>query len=265
MSTGDRQIDDIRRAVVLVGHGSLQPGAGAAMVHLAERACDAGLAPIVRAGYLNYSQPAFAEVLEQCVDEGATEVVVQPYFLIPGKYVRQDLAQLLEAARSRYPRLDLWLAQPFGDHPALAQLLLKRASATSGIASPPQRSGLLIMAHGSPDPRSNMPIYSIARQLRASGRYDAVLVCFLDLNRPSIPDAIDLLAARGLRQIIAAPLFLQLGNHVRQDLPAIVEAARARHPGHQIVLAEHLGHDELLLEVITDRVEEAAQRLEIAD
>src|SRR5688572_2943158 len=85
-----------KRAVLLVGHGSLRPDAGAAMVRVAEHAQAVGVAPIVCAGFLNYSQPTFGEVLARCVASGASELIVQPYFLVPGKFVRDDLARLAE-------------------------------------------------------------------------------------------------------------------------------------------------------------------------
>ncbi|HEU5101780.1 MAG TPA: sirohydrochlorin chelatase [Roseiflexaceae bacterium] len=275
--------NDPARAVMLIGHGSLRAGAGAAMIRLAERAQAAGVAPIVSAGFLNYSQPAFGETLAGCVESGASEVIVQPYFLIPGKYVREDLARLAEAGRRAFPRLSIQVAQPFGDHPALARLLLKRAQEADYLAANQHilhqrqprpidegakwrplyrlhRTGLLIMAHGSPEPQANAAIYAIARRVRASGRYAAVSVCFMDLNKPRIPDTIDDMARRGIRHMIAAPFFLQLGNHVQDDLPAIIAAARARHQSSTILLAEHLGYDRLLVSVIADRVAEAQIR-----
>jgi len=251
--------------VVLVGHGSLRTGSGAAMMGLAEYARAAGLAPIVKAGFLNYSQPTFAEVLAQCLAEGAAEVVVQPYFLIPGKFVREDLARLVEAARASHPGLVLRLARPFGDHLALAALVLKRAQLAEDAAATPiiwrrqaaPATGLLLMAHGSPDPRANQPIYAVAERVRAAGRYAQVSVCFMDLNEPTIPDAIDRLAARGIGALVAMPYFLQLGGHVAEDLPAIIDAARTRHAALQIRLTEHLAYDPLLVTVIADRVAEA--------
>jgi sirohydrochlorin cobaltochelatase len=268
---------------MLIGHGSLRSGAGAAMIRLAERARAAGVAPIVSAGFLNYSQPTFDETLAGCVEGGASEVIVQPYFLIPGKYVRDDLARLADAGRRAFPGLSIQIAQPFGDHPALARLLLKRALEADYLAANPHivhqrlprplddgagwqplhtlhRTGLLIMAHGSPDADANVAIYAIARRVRASGRYAAVSVCFMDLNQPRISHAIDDLAERGIRHVIAAPYFLQLGNHVKDDLPAIIAAARERHPGAVILLAEHLAYDRLLVSVIADRVAEAQAR-----
>jgi sirohydrochlorin cobaltochelatase len=268
------------RAVVLVGHGSLRPGSGAAMIRLAERAHAAGIAPIVTAGFLNYSRPTFAETLVRCIDGGANEIVIQPYFLVPGKFVREDLARLVEAGQAAHPELTIRLAQPFGDHPALARLMLKRALEADYLNANPHitrrgspraldddaswrpmhashRTAMLIMAHGSPNPKSNAPIYGIARRVRACGRYEAVVVCFLDLNKPSIPDAIDNLVGRGIQHIIATPYFLQLGNHVIDDLPKIIELARARYPSSTIILAEHLSYDRLLVAAITDRVAEA--------
>jgi sirohydrochlorin cobaltochelatase len=276
------------RAVVLVGHGSLRSGAGAAMIRLAERAQSARVAPIVSAGFLNYSRPTFGEVLARCVEGGASDVIIQPYFLVPGKFVREDLARLAKAGRLAHPGLSIQVAQPFGDHPALARLLLKRALEADYLAANPHiihqrlprpledeagwrplhrlhRTGLLIMAHGSPHPESNAPIYGVAKRVRACGRYAAVTVCFMDLNEPSIPDAIDDMTGRGIRHIIATPYFLQLGNHVMDDLPAIIAAARVRHPASTILLTEHLAYDRLLVSVIADRVAGALAPAHAAD
>jgi len=264
---------ELVRAVMLIGHGSLRSGAGAAMIRLAERTQAARVAPIVSAGFLNYSQPTFDETLARCVESGASDVIIQPYFLVPGKFVREDLARLADAGRLAHPGLSIQVAQPFGDHPALARLLLKRALEADYLAANPhiihqrlpqpledgagwrplhrlQRTGLLIMAHGSPHPESNAPIYAIAERVRACGRYAAVTICFMDLNQPSIPDAIDNMSGRGIKHIIATPYFLQLGNHVNDDLPAIIAAARIRHSASTILLTEHLAYDRLLVSVV---------------
>lgn len=283
-------------AVLLVGHGSLRAGAGAAMIRLAARAREAGVAPVVAAGFLNYSRPTFAEALKRCVARGASAVVVQPYFLVPGKFAREDVPGALRVARSAYPRIRFALAQPFGDHPALARLVVKRAAEAALLAQRPQlllsraggerwppprldapvaahaggeepwdldggtaQTALLIMAHGSPDPAANQPIQAIAERIRHDGRYGAVAVSFLDLNQPSIPAAIGGLVAQGIRRIVAVPFFLQLGGHVARDLPAIVDAARLRHGAASILLAEHLAYDRLLLSVIADRVQGIAE------
>jgi sirohydrochlorin cobaltochelatase len=247
------------RAVLLIGHGSLRPGSGASMIRLAARVREAGVAPIVEAGFLNYSRPRFAQALARCIAQGATEVVVQPYFLIPGKFVQVDLPRALKAFHAAHPAVALVLAAPFGDHHAMAELVLKRAAAVQqrekgpGDEGQPGQTALLLMAHGSPDPAANQPIEQVAARISATNSYTQVVVCYMELNQPSIPEALDDLIERGAQRLVAVPYFLQLGGHVAEDLPATIDAARQRHAGAEIILAEHLGYDQLLVEVIADR------------
>ena len=268
------------RGVILLGHGSLRTNGGAAMIRLAERAQEAGVAPLVEAAFLNYRRPSFQEALARCIAANVSDIVVQPYFLVPGKFVRSDVAQLVAAEQLAHPELTLRVARPFGEHPALARLVQKRALEADYTAANPNlglptalrpideganwrplyiqhRTGLLIMAHGSPDASANQPIRALVRQLRAQTRYAAVSDCYLDLNAPGIGAAIDSMHTHGIKHIIALPFFLHMGNHVREDLPEQIAAARARHPQSTILLAEHLGYDYLLVSVIADRVAEA--------
>jgi sirohydrochlorin cobaltochelatase len=82
----------------------------------------------------------------------------------------------------------------------------------------------------------------------------------MELNEPSIPQAVDQLVAEGAQQTTAVPFFLQLGGHVAEDLPEIIGAARAKHPSVTITLAAYLGYDPLLARVIADRVREACEQ-----
>ncbi len=269
-----------RLAVILLGHGTLHLDGGAAMIKLAERAQAVGLAPLVTASFLNYCRPSFAEALARCIDADATQVVVQPYFLVAGKYVHDDLSRLIETSRMAHPELLFRAARPLGDHPALARLLLKRAIEADYLFANPQialsngprplaegaswqplhmshHTGLLIVAHGTPDGRANLPVQSMAHQVRMNGRYAMVAECYLGLNQPNIATAITALVRNGMTHIIVAPYFLHLGNHVREDIPLQIAAARTAHPRCQIILAEYLGYDRLLVGVIADRISEA--------
>ena len=205
------------RAVILVGHGSLRNASGAAMIRLAARAQKEGVAPLVKAGFLNYSRPRFAETLDRVVARGATDVVVAPYFLVPGKFVRVDVPRLITEAQAAHPQITLRLAEPFGDHPALAELVTKRATEAANGLSLAGRHALLLMAHGSPEDSANAPFRAIATRLVASKQYAAVAASFMELNEPSIPQAIDQLVAEGAQQITAVPFFLQLGGHVAEE------------------------------------------------
>jgi sirohydrochlorin ferrochelatase len=244
------------RALVLVGHGSLRKASGAAMIRLAALARETGLSPIATAGFLNFSKPTFADAVARCVRKGATDLLVQPYFLIPGYYVSEALPKLVAEAQRRHPTLMIRVAEAFGYHPALVDLVQDRVMKAT---SHPAGAALLLMAHGTPTPEANAPIEAVAQTLRKQGSYAEVVLSYMEINKPSIPEAIQRLTEQNYTRIIAVPYFLQLGGHVAEDLPREIDEARAKHPQAQIMLTDYLSYDPLILNVIKDRVKPLMQ------
>ncbi|MBX2999233.1 MAG: sirohydrochlorin chelatase [Caldilineaceae bacterium] len=247
-------------AVVLIGHGSLLSDSGKAMIRLAAQLQKRGIAPIVRPGFLNYSQPTLAEAIADCVEAGAAQITVQPYFLIDGKYVREDLAGEIAQMAAHYPYVTFAMAEVFGPHRLLTDIVFDRIRAADpalGMESRP--AALLFMAHGSPFPEANAPIERIAARVHARADYCQAVVSYLDCNQPTIDAAIDQLTADGANRIITVPYFLHEGRHTQRDLPAILGGARHRHPQVDFRTAAHLGYDLRFVEIITDRVKAAKE------
>jgi sirohydrochlorin cobaltochelatase len=245
------------RAIVLIGHGSIKSASGASMIRMAARLRERGIAPIVEAGFLNYSRPTLAETVEKVVDAGATLVTVQPYFLIDGVYVRNDLRGEVAQLAERFPRVSFQISESFGAHPLLVDLSLDRVREADPVLGKGDRTAaLLLIAHGTPIPEANVPLEQILVSVHAQTSYRLSQVAYLDCNEPTIPEAIDTLAAAEMQQIVALPYFLQYGRHVRVDLPQLIEEGRQRHPHLEIRLAHHLDYDLRLADVIADRVGE---------
>ena len=237
-------------AVVLVGHGSLRQASGASMIRLAALLRKQGVAEVATAGFLNFSQPTVADAVRRCVRKGATHIVIQPYFLISGYYVKRALPQLIEKAKAAHPQCTFSIAGAFEYHPALVQMVLTRAAAERIEVN----CGLLLIAHGSPHAEANAPIYRVAEAIRERSNYAAVQVSFMELNEPSISEGIQMLMGQEVAQVVAAPYFLQLGGHVASDLPEAVQRAQASHRHIALNLADYLSYDPLLIEVIAERV-----------
>ena len=238
-------------ALLIVGHGSLRQASGAAMIRLAALARNEGIASISTAGFLNFSRPTFAEAVTRCVSKGATSISVQPYFLIDGYYVNRALPKLVKEAQAEHLGVSFQMAEPFTHHPALSDLVLKRAAAAP---HDPRDSALLLMAHGTPHEAANASIFKVAEDVRRKSGYSRVSVSFMELNTPSIADAVDALVEEGISTVVAVPYFLHLGEHVTKDLPAAIEQARERWPATTFHLSDYLSYDPLLLKVIRDRV-----------
>ncbi len=247
-------------SIVLIGHGSLHSDSGASMIRLAARLRERGVAPIAEAGFLNFSRPTIAQAVAKCVGAGATSVTVQPYFLIDGVYVQEDLPGDVAKVAAQFADLTIRVAPCLGFHEKLAAIALERIhivdpepGATNGT-----QAALLVMAHGTPLEHANQPVRQMTAWLHDRTGYSLAATAYLDCNAPRIGDAIDILAAQGARKIVALPYFLHRGRHLRQDLPQLLAAARRRHPVLTLLEAPHLDYDLRLADVITDRISELA-------
>jgi sirohydrochlorin ferrochelatase len=105
----------------------------------------------------------------------------------------------------------------------------------------PPATGLILFSHGSLLCGAGEAVRGHAMRIAQSGEYAAVEVGFLNYSEPSFEDAVERCAASGAGRIVVLPYFLVAGRFVTVDLPRRVEAARARHPGIDFILAEALG------------------------
>jgi sirohydrochlorin ferrochelatase len=128
------------QAILVFSHGSVLCGAERNLVDLVGRLRARGDAPIVELGFLNYNQPSFADAVERCVRQGATRIVIAPYFLIAGKFVVADLPRVIAEERAKHPQVEFLTADVIGFHPALADAIL--ASATTAKPTSEWRSAI---------------------------------------------------------------------------------------------------------------------------
>lgn len=119
-------------AVVLFSHGSLLCGSGEAVDRHARRLADKGVADRVAVGYLNYSEPLFADTVDALVAEGVDRIVVLPYFLAPGYFVTHALPGALAPVAERYPHVRFTVADVLGDDPSWRDIVLEAAAEARG-------------------------------------------------------------------------------------------------------------------------------------
>ncbi len=120
------------RALILFSHGSLLCGAGEALEAHAVRLRERGDFDLVTIGYLNYSEPKFSEAVASVAAAGISEVVVVPYFLVPGFFITKSLPEALAQAKIQFPLLLFSVAPPLGDDASLVDALLDAAQNARG-------------------------------------------------------------------------------------------------------------------------------------
>ena len=105
----------------------------------------------------------------------------------------------------------------------------------------PAQRGLILFAHGARDPRWAIPFEAVAERVRTLQPGTAVRLAYLEFMSPNLPEAGAELARAGCTRIEVVPMFLGAGGHVRKDLPALLDAMRAAHPGLQLTLHTAVG------------------------
>ena len=109
------------------------------------------------------------------------------------------------------------------------------------------KQALVLFAHGSRDPQWARPLESIATRLSESFE---VRLAYLEAMPPSLEDALASLVTAGASSVRVVPLFLGSGGHIKNDLPRLVAAAQAAHPGVRVQLEKPIGEERAVTDAI---------------
>jgi sirohydrochlorin ferrochelatase len=116
----------MQTGLLLIAHGSRHAEANADLHWAAEQLRCRGHA-ITVAAFLELCEPDIETGGALCVERGAERVVLLPYFLSAGVHVRRDLAAARDRLAARFSGVEFVLAEPFGQHPLLVEVLAQRA------------------------------------------------------------------------------------------------------------------------------------------
>lgn len=112
------------------------------------------------------------------------------------------------------------------------------------------KPGLILYAHGSRNRAWRKPFDRLVRDLKKGGQAHVVLA-FGEFMAPSVIEAAQMLAAKGLKHATIVPLFLGGGLHVRSDLPRLAAEARAA-SGLKLRVARAICDDAAVLTAIAE-------------
>ena len=79
--------------------------------------------PIVKAGFLELAEPSIPDAIDICVQQGATEVVIVPYFLSAGRHVVQDIPGEIDKAKKTHETIKMTLLSHIGGSPQMKDLI----------------------------------------------------------------------------------------------------------------------------------------------
>jgi len=117
------------------------------------------------------------------------------------------------------------------------------------------KTGIVIVDHGSRRTESNLMLEEVARQFgeRFKTTYEIVEPAHMEIAEPSIASAYAACVKRGAERVVILPFFLGPGKHWTKDIPGLAAAAAAGFPGTKYHVAMPLGVDDLILDLLNKR------------
>lgn len=116
------------KAIIVVDHGSIVREANEMLGTVADLIQKmAGPDVIVRLAHMELAEPTIADAFRDCVAAGASDVVVFPYMLSPGRHSTTDIPRMVAQAAKEHPGVAYSVTPAFGVHEKLAEVVLERA------------------------------------------------------------------------------------------------------------------------------------------
>ncbi|MEM1028188.1 MAG: CbiX/SirB N-terminal domain-containing protein [Planctomycetota bacterium] len=120
----------------------------------------------------------------------------------------------------------------------------------------PGTTGVIICDHGSRRAASNDSLKEVAKLFAAKfPAIDIVEPAHMELAMPDIAASYGRCVERGATHIVILPFFLARGKHWTRDIPSLTSQAAAEFPGTTYQVAEPLGIDDLILDLLKKRLD----------
>jgi len=113
---------------------------------------------------------------------------------------------------------------------------------------------VLLISHGSHSPKTKQEVVALIKRLQPLCDFGIFEYAFLEIEKPSIPEGIDICVEKGATDITVLLNFLNSGKHVDDDIPRIIKEAKIKHAGvnfgSTIPVGQHPQITELFLDLL---------------
>ncbi|MBI5673318.1 MAG: NAD(P)H-dependent oxidoreductase subunit E [Nitrospirae bacterium] len=241
--------------LLMVGHGSRDPGANAEFEGLVAAYRAARLDIDVAHGYVELARPSLVTALRSLAQR-VDCVVVLPLFLFAAGHVKNDIPLALSQVRQEFPNVRFTVTNALGVHPNLVELAFERARAALKGAREASKTAVVVVGRGSSDPDANGDFCKVVRLIAEGREIGWVVPCFIGVAKPLFEETVEWVARARPERIVVVPYFL-FGGRLISTIREQAVSFQARYPWIKTELAPHLGADDRLLKLLDERLTEA--------
>ena len=189
--------------------------------------------------------------IRDLVASGAQRLVIVPLVLSP-KQEQGEIPLAIKWASRRWPFLTFHASSPLDWQERAAWLNDVTLEAATATATQAAESAVLLVGADGPDSLANANLARLAHLVRSRGlaKFARTDYAFLDAERPSIAEALQMQARLGMRNIVVVPWLLYAGEALQRVEDQVKRAARECDL-HATLAAAPLSHPTLIDSLIS--------------
>ena len=252
-----------RRPVLLIGHGSRDADGRQRLLDFAQTYQALDLSRPVVPCFLELCEPTIMQGVEQCVEQGYTDLSVLPILLFAARHNKFDVTGELDRARRAFPQVTFHYGRHFGITPNILELWRSRLDQLDQPQWNPQNISrsdtvLLFVGRGSSDPDANGDVAKLARLVWEGSGYQTVETCFIGITHPRLEEGFRRARLYQPKRIIVLPYFLFTGTLMKK-IATIAEQQQVDHPDIETLCLPEMGSHPQLFQVLRQREIETQQ------
>lgn len=232
-------------AVVYIGHGSRREEGNAQFKRFIESVMEDIDNPNQEIAFLELTKPTISETLEKLIARGAKRFLIVPVLLFSALHHKLDIPEELGFIQRRYPFVSFKMTEPFGSHPYMIDLVVKRIKAEKHE----QNTAILLVGRGSSHLGPIQGLQQIGRKVEQKLGIP-VYAAFLKLGKPSMEEAMAFLPYR-YKKVYVMPYLLFTGLLLEKIKQTVFYSKDT------FDICQNLEFDELMRKTLIKRMEEA--------
>ncbi|MFK8185462.1 MAG: sirohydrochlorin chelatase [Phormidesmis sp.] len=247
----------ITRPLLMVGHGTRNPKGRQDLVDFASIYQQLDPSRPVIPCFLELTEPSIQDGVNQCVEQGYTDISVLPILLFAARHNKFDVTNELDKAKARHPQITFSYGRHFGITPAILDLWKARLALLDTPEHNPDNisredTALLFIGRGSSDPDANGDVYKLARMMWEGSGYKTVETCFIGITHPRLEEGFRRARLHTPKRIVVLPYFMFTGV-LMEKIEGIAAKEQSAFPDVAVRLLPEMGIHPQLLRVLRDR------------
>lgn len=117
---------------------------------------------------------------------------------------------------------------------------------------------IILLGHGSRVPDAGKEMDRAIKLLKEKYKLGMVVGCHMSRIGPHFPETLEKVVSEGAKEVIVIPYFLNMGLHIRLDIPEMMQEEAKKYPGIKLIYGKQLGFDDVFADILHKRIQESS-------